>query len=331
MTTGTGGTGPNREDEALAKAAAVAGRAPSIHNTQPWHWRTRPGALDLWAERSRRLSVTDPDGRMLTISCGAALHHARVALAAEGYLPDVRPFPEPGNPDHLARVRIAAQVPVTPAAMRLYHTISLRHTDRRPVTPEPVDEPSLQTIIDAVHAEGVSLHTLRHEQVVELAALVARAQDVEGADEAWHAEVAHWVGGTRPGGTGVPDPNIPEHAPQTTVPARDFGRPGSLPVSAEHDTAATYAILYGDEDAPGAWLRAGQALSAGWLTANERGVSVLPLSAPVEVPGTRHALRRLLSGLGYPYLVVRLGKADPAHHGPSAVPRLPSDRVIGPA
>jgi nitroreductase len=324
----TTGTQPPPEDEALAKAAAVAGSAPSIHNTQPWRWRTRPGALELWAEHSRRLSVTDPDGRMLTISCGAALHHVRVALAAQGYLPDVRPFPDPAHPDHLAQVRIAARVAVTPAAMRLFHTISIRHTDRRPVTAEPVDEPSLRAIVTAVEAEGMSLHALRHEQVVELAALVARAQDVEGADQAWRAEVAHWVGGTRPAGSGVPDPNIPASTPQTTVPERDFGRYGTLPVNAEHDTAATYAILYGDEDTPPAWLRAGQAMSAGWLTASEQGVSVMPLSAPVEVPATRQALRGLVSGLGFPYLVLRLGRADPEHHGPSAPPRLPADRVL---
>ncbi len=326
----TTGTEPRPEDEALAKAAAVAGGAPSIHNTQPWRWRTRPGALELWAEPSRRLPVTDPDGRMMTISCGAALHHARVALAALGYLPEVRPFPEPQHPEHLAQLRVAARVPVTPAAMRLFHTISLRHTDRRPVTDEPVDEPSLRAIVTAVQAEGVYLHALRHEQVVELAALVAHAQAVEGADEAWRAEVAHWVGGTRPAGSGVPDPNIPDSTPRTTVPERDFGRYGTLPVSAEHDTAATYAILYSDEDTPPAWLRAGQALSAGWLTASEFGIAVLPLSAPIEVPGTRQALRALVSGLGFPHLVVRLGKADPEHHGPHATPRLPTDRVLGP-
>lgn len=37
-----------------------------------------------------------------------------------------------------------------------------------------------------------------------------------------------------------------------------------------------FILLYGDADEPLNWLRAGEALSAGWLTATERGVSILP-------------------------------------------------------
>ena len=70
------------EEVALAQAARTAGLAPSIHNTQPWRWRVDGSTLDLRAERSRQLAITDPVGRMLAISCGAALHHVRVALAA---------------------------------------------------------------------------------------------------------------------------------------------------------------------------------------------------------------------------------------------------------
>jgi hypothetical protein len=76
-----------------------------------------------------------------------------------------------------------------------------------------------------------------------------------------------------------------------------------------------------------AWLRAGEALSAGWLAATGLGVSVLPMSAAVEVPATRAALRRLLSGLGEPYLVLRLGIADPDSSAPGT-PRLPVERIL---
>ena len=66
---------------ALAEAAASAGYAPSVHNTQPWRWRAHPDRLDLYAARDRQLTETDPEGRLLLLSCGAALHHARLALA----------------------------------------------------------------------------------------------------------------------------------------------------------------------------------------------------------------------------------------------------------
>ena len=207
-------------------------------------------------------------------------------------------------------------------------TIRLRHTDRRPVTGTPVGPDDLAAITTAVEAEGTWLHLLRPDQVLDLAAAADHAQRTEAAESAWQAELAYWTGGTRPTRSGIPDAAIPTDAPQTTVPGRDFGHHGDLPVSAEHDQAAAFAILYGRDDEPLDWLRAGEALSAGWLTATELGVSVLPLSATVEIAATRQAMRVLLASTGHPYLVLRLGTINPDDPGPPHAPRLPADQII---
>jgi nitroreductase len=314
--------------DALAEAAALAGYAPSIHNSQPWRWRVGTGVLDLFTARGRQLAITDPDGKLAVLSCGAALHHARTALAAEGWRVDMVRFPDPDDPGHLARITTAGQAPVPAEAMRHVQTIRVRHTDRRPVTGEPLRAEDLATVVAAVEGGGGRLHVLRRDDVIELAAAVSYAQKTEAADEAWQAELAYWTGGSRPAGSGVPDTAIPEQPPQTTVPSRDFGHPGTLPVSTEHDRTATFAILYGPQDARVDWLRAGEALSTAWLAATELGISLLPLSATVEVPTTRLTLRRLLAGLGEPYLVLRLGRADPDHPGPPHTPRLPTHQTI---
>jgi nitroreductase len=313
---------------ALANAAALAGYAPSIHNTQPWRWQVSGDRLDLFSVHSRQLAVTDPDGRLAVLSCGAALHHARTALAAEGHRFTVTRLPDPAQPALLARITLTDRAAVSADAVRLVQTIRVRHTDRRPLTGPPLAAEELDTVLDAVRPEGARLHILRPDQVLELASAVSAAQRAEASDEAWQAELAYWAGGTSPAGTGVPDSAIPEAPTQTTVPSRDFGHPGTLPVSAAHDTGATFAILYGDQDGREDWLRAGEALSAAWLAATERGISVLPLSATIEVPATRFALRRLLSGLGEPYLVLRLGHADPDQAGPPHTPRLPVEQTI---
>ena len=52
-------------------------RAPSSHNTQPWLFRDREGAVEVHADRSRALPVNDPHDRELHISCGAALFNQR--------------------------------------------------------------------------------------------------------------------------------------------------------------------------------------------------------------------------------------------------------------
>jgi nitroreductase len=311
----------------LAAAARAAGHAPSIHNTQPWRWRVG-STLDLYADRGRQLGVTDPNGRLLLLSCGAALHHALVALAAEGWRVDVSRLPDADDQDLLARVSLAEPTGVEPSAVRLIQTMTVRHTDRRPLTDTPVDRAVVARVTRVVNAAGARLHVLDPEHILDLAAAAAQAQVAESLDPQFRAELAYWAGGARSEGTGIPGAAIPASPPETTVPGRDFGGPGTLPISAGHDTAAVYAILYGDDDTPISWLRAGEALSAGWLEATELGVSVLPLSAAVEVTRTRQVLRRLLSNIGYPYLVLRVGLADPDHAGAPHTPRLPADQVV---
>lgn len=313
---------------ALAEAARAAGYAPSIHNTQPWRWQVQGETLELHAEFGRQLTNSDPAGRLLVVSCGAALHHVRVALAAEGWTADVDRLPDPACPQLLARLTVTGRTPVTPGAMRLLQTMWIRHTDRRPVTDVPVPPTAIGAIRRAVEAERAQLHLLRPDDVLDLASVADRAQTLEAFDPQWREEMVYWAGGAHPEGLGVPDSAIPSEAPLTTVPGRDFGHPGSLPSSAGHDRAAAYAILYGDLDTPLGWLRGGEALSAGWLAATEAGVSLLPLSAAVEVDSTRQLLRRLLSHLGEPYLVIRLGLADPDQDGVPRTPRLPATQTV---
>jgi nitroreductase len=314
--------------DVLTAAAATAGYAPSIHNTQPWRWRLVDDNLDLYLDRSRVLEVTDPDTRLATLSCGAALHHARTIISAEGWRATVTRMPDAADQTHLAHLHVEGPAPAEPEAVRHVRTIPLRHTDRRPVIGAPVGSEDRRAITASVLAEGAWLYLLSANQVVELSAAAGHAQRADGANQAWQAELAYWTAVTRPSDTGTPDGAIPQPEPLTTMPGPDVGHPGDLPMSAERDRAALFAILYGHSDEPRDWLRAGEALSAAWLTATERGVSVLPLSAPVEVIGTRETMRRLLSYLHHPYLVLRFGTTDRASAEAHQAPRRPADQTI---
>ena len=56
---------------------------------------------------------TDPAGREMIISCGAALFGLRLAIRSLGYQPEVDLFPDPGQRRLLARVRPGRPSPVT--------------------------------------------------------------------------------------------------------------------------------------------------------------------------------------------------------------------------
>ena len=72
-------------NEAFYRAVVAARRAPSARHAQPWRWQVGDGVLDLFLDPRPMSEFADPDRRLATISCGAALHHARLTLAARGW------------------------------------------------------------------------------------------------------------------------------------------------------------------------------------------------------------------------------------------------------
>jgi hypothetical protein len=100
-------------EEALYAAVELARHAPSLHNAQPWRWRI----AGLYADTARAVPVADPLGRELRLSCGAALEHAKIALAAAGWHVILTRLPDPSRPDLIARIHLAGRV--EPAA----HTV----------------------------------------------------------------------------------------------------------------------------------------------------------------------------------------------------------------
>lgn len=314
--------------EPLAEAAQRALRAPSVFNTQPWRWRVTAGTLDLYADRERQLAVADPDGRLLTLSCGAALHHVRVALAAAGYRTAVTRFPEPGNPDLLARVRITGEQQPNPREIALNGAIPVRRTDRRAFADQTVPGAAIQALRAAVEAEGAFLHEVHPNQMPMLAAATARAAEDELDDPAYRDELHQWTHRPQWSGDGVPPATAVRPSPRR-VPVREHA-PGDdtvLDPGAGHDQGAAYTVLFGADDTPTSWLRAGEALSALLLTAVLEGLSAAPLSDTIELAWPRTLMRNLLGGVGEPYLVVRVGIGPDSGDLPPAPRRTPEDAI----
>ena len=69
----------------IQDAVRLACRAPSMHNSQPWRWVAEGSTLHLFADLTRVMTAADPEGREIYLSCGAALDHLSVAMAAAGW------------------------------------------------------------------------------------------------------------------------------------------------------------------------------------------------------------------------------------------------------
>ena len=296
---------------ALESAARASLRAPSVFNTQPWKWHITGDLMELSSDPARRLGVTDAEGRLLLLSCGGALHHARVAFAAQGWRTDIERVPDERRPDLLARIRVTGRAAADPTAENLAGAISRRRTDRRAFSERRVPQETLTRLRELVESEGAHLHAVPDELVPELAVAVDEAADVEYFDPAYRTELTRWTHRPAWTGDGVP-PTTAVQPALRRVPARNLlpdGSPGLL-AGAGGDEGAVYVILFGAGDHPVDLLRGGEAMSALLLQATTESVSTAPISEAVEVAWPRQLLRRLLSDRGEPYLIVRLGYAD---------------------
>jgi nitroreductase len=86
--------------------------------------------VHLYADWSRQLGDGDSARRDVLLSCGAVLDHCIVALAALGWYPRVRRFPDPDDASHLALLELVEQ-PASEGSIELAAAIPRRRADRR--------------------------------------------------------------------------------------------------------------------------------------------------------------------------------------------------------
>jgi nitroreductase len=295
--------------------------APSSHNTQPWRFRVREGGVDLFIDRTRRLPVADPDDRELTMSCGAALLHLRLALRVSGVESVVTLLPDSTNSDFLARVERGNATVPSDEDCQLVDAIPYRHTNRQQYTGRSLPAGVTRRLLDAACTEGAWLLPVggnRREAVIDLIAEAGRRQ---WADRAFRRELAHWI---RP------------HRANDGLPGYAFGL-GPLIVRTfdmgvnqarrEHDLAAeapVLAVLGTLEDNPLAWLEAGQAVARVLLTATMHSIACAFHNQPMQVSELRPQVMSALGTSGYPQLLLRMGYAPETH----AAPRRPVHEVL---
>ncbi|CAN5852469.1 nitroreductase family protein [soil metagenome] len=310
----------------MRTALSLAARAPSVHNIQPWQWRVGTTTLHLYADPSRKLVHTDPDGRDTMISCGAALHHCVVALAALGWAAKIHRFPNPDDPLHLAAIELhphpAAEVDVALAA-----AIPRRRTDRRYFSSWPLAHSDIALM--GVRAARMGIVMRRVEPSTDLRAALAQAVWEHVNDPEYLDELTVWTG--RYASTaGVPARSAPESDPNSAVPARLFaGTTLTQPSDASpaDDRGVLLALGTAEDDAL-ARLRAGEATSLVLLTATAQGLASCPVTEPLEIPETRAAIRAdAFDDDNYPQMLLRVGwapiNADPL----PATPRRPVEEI----
>jgi nitroreductase len=304
-------------DKVDLRCAAEAGiRAPSLHNSQPWLFRLRDGAIEIVADPSRQLTIADQTGWAVRIACGAATFNARLALAVNGTPAEVALRPDPTQPDLIARLTPGRHRPPTYAERDLHAAIPRRHSNRQPFWPNAVPSEARARLVEAARAESGWL-----ELLVGMTALTAFSEIAQSADRVlrrdpqYHSELISWVH-TDVAADGVPvSAGAPSSEPQDLLPQRSFGDRTRAP-GRDYEPEPLVAILGTAGDLPTDQVVAGQALQRVLLTATDAGLASSMMSQPIEVPAARDQLRRSLGRFGVPQMALRIGFGHPGRPTP---------------
>lgn len=309
--------------EQLHTVLTAAAAAPSLHNSQPWRFRSSRSVLELHADTSRALPVADADHRELVLACGAALMNLRLAIRVLGIYPDVRLCPDPSRPELLAAVRPQGHRPTTPLERRLAEAIPKRRTNRRPFLDGAITHPMRNELRRAAEVERCWLAILSPAQLPRMRQLVVRAHELQLQDAEFVAEWAWWTARGDDTPDGVPARSAgPLPEPQDRWVLRDYSAGQARPRVAGKDFEPDplIAVIGSFHDHPLARMQTGQAMQRILLTATNLGLSASFLSQVVEVAETRALLRALIGGGLWPQTVLRIGYGSP-------VPRTPRRRV----
>jgi ThiF family protein len=289
---------PSPEDpkpvESLSPAeivAAAAIRAPSGGNAQPWHIEVNPDSIRLRLA-PELTSTMDVAFRASAVAIGAATFNAKVAAAAHGAIGRVEfDNGDEGSPLH-ATVRLSSGD--DPELARLYQPMLQRETNRRLGTTEPLETGTVELLESAARREGARIRLLTSPAEIQSAAdILANADRVRYLTPRLHAEMfseLRWPDDASPD-TGI-DVRSLELDPGDLVMLDVLRRPEVMTQLANwdsgealredtHDRVRTSAAI-GVVIVPGRTLtdyaRGGSALEAVWITAQEHGLAVQPVS-----------------------------------------------------
>jgi len=313
--------------DTLARTVALACRAPSYHNSQPWHWVADRGRLHLYLDPDRVVQ-TDFTKRQALISCGAVLDHLRVAMAAAGWESIIDRLPDPNNVEHLASIDFTAATIVTDEHRRRAEAMATRRTDRLPFDPVS-DWDGFETLLrrridDSVALVDVVSDARRHE----LAQANVLTNALRFYDSTYFETLRRWTAPYE-ASEGIPYDSL---ASATEGDRVDVGR--AFPISHHPERReqvpvdlSTILVISAHDDTRRDMLGCGETLSMVLLEATVAGLATCTLTHLTELATSRHLVEEL-TGRALPQVLVRVGEAPANEQLPPTTPRRPLADVL---
>jgi nitroreductase len=306
-------------DARLRELLAWAILSPSPHNTQPWAWSVRDNVLELRGDYSRQLTVSDPDGRELIISCGSALEHLLLRIGLDGDAVRVDLTPDATDPHLFARVTVGEGAPY-PNHPALVDAMQMRRTNRTSYHGDPMPDHLREQLTAACAEFGITAHWIRDDATrAALVDLIMTSDREQMKSSDFRHELSHWM---RPKGSHSEDgmeadllgqEGVAAYVAPLVVRTFDIGKMQAAADSKLTEGSPDIVVLTSEADDTAARMATGRGLARLVLTAMAEGRYSAYMNQPCEVPASRIRLAQLIGTDGHPQLVVRLGLADPVH------------------
>ncbi len=314
----------------MAAAVELACRAPSLHNSQPWRWVARGTGIQLFVDPYRTITSTDRSGREAIISCGAALDHFRVAMAAVGWDTHTERFPNPNDQDHLASLGFASAGRVTQAWRERADAIRRRRTNRLPFRAPTHWAASLELALrNRLDNDSVILDVMADGARPRLVQASRLTEDLRGYDSLYNQEILWWTAPLREG-EGIPSSALVSESDARRVDMnRAFPTDPCQRSSAGTQDKAKILVLSTPGDTRLDALNCGEALSAILLECTMAGLATCPVTHITELESSREMIRDLISApAAVPQVVIRVGIEPEDELAPPPTPRRPLREVF---
>ncbi|CAM2886619.1 Rv1355c family protein [Mycobacterium intermedium] len=321
--------------ELPAIIAAAAQRAPSVANMQPWQIEAEPRSVTIRL-RPERTATLDIGFRASAVAVGSALFNAKVAAATVGLLGPVHISETDGEFPLSATMRL--QDGSDPELAQLYEPMLQRETNRHLGTLAALDEEIAAAVHAAAVAEGARLELLTDRNAIEkVATILAKTDRIRYLTPRMHAEMlseVRWPAEDQdPAESGIDVRSLemnPAELSNFQIAQRhdvvsklaEWGS-GSALGKYTHDricASSGLGMVTVQGDTLTDYARGGSAMEAVWITAQELGLSVQPITPVFLYARSGVELRELSSGFAVPLQRLQCAFHALTHTGPDESP-----------
>jgi len=170
--------------------------APSSHNTQPWKFYVGDDYIDVYADLSRKLTYSDPSGRMLYTAIGCAVSNMKIAATYFGLHAAIvyNPKLTDSLPKHIATLRFTEDTP-----NRTFQTLLAAITSRASYRGKYSKERIPENLLDALrnrNSQEPSLHLdffSKNTEKESLASIASEGMRSKMSLKEFRGELADWV------------------------------------------------------------------------------------------------------------------------------------------